>query len=222
MMKGKKFLFACFLFLLLLCIGGLLVDKVVKTKGEALIIPPDQHYKTKQVAIVLGAYVYPNGMLCSMLQDRVETAVQLYKAGQVEKIMMTGDHGASTYDEVNAMRLYALQLGIPEEDIFTDHAGFSTYDSMYRAKDVFLVDSAIVVTQEFHLPRALYIADSLGIQAGGIKADKHAYAGIRMNELREIPARIKSFIQVVLQAKPRFLGDTIPITGDGKASWDQL
>jgi len=125
----------------------------------------------------------------------------------VKKIIVTGDHGRQNYDEVNNMRNYAEKLGVPSEDIFMDHAGFSTYDSMYRAKEIFLVDSAVVITQAYHLPRAVYTARALGINALGVESDKHIYAGAAYYELREIPGRLKAFVQLhLIHSKPRFLG----------------
>lgn len=174
-----------------------------------------------QAAIVLGARVFPDGRLCDMLADRVATAVDLYKSNRVEKLIMTGDHGREDYDEVNHMRLYAEKLGVPSEDIFMDHAGFNTYDSMYRAREVFLVDSAVVVTQAFHLPRAVYAARALGLEAVGVAADRHIYAGAEYYDLREIPARLKMLFKLhLLQSKPRFLGEAIPVQGDGRLTHD--
>lgn len=134
---------------------------------------------------------------------------------------MTGDHGRRSYDEVNRMRRYAESCGVPAEDIFLNHAGFNTYDSVYRAKNIFRVDSAVVITQEFHLPRALYIARSLDLDAVGVPADKYRYAGVEQYYLREIPARLKAFLCVAAGVKPRFLGEVIPITGDARMTHDQ-
>lgn len=156
-----------------------------------------------------------------MLVDRVKTAVELYREKKVQKLLFTGDHGRLHYDEVNHMRRYAEALGVPREDIFLDHAGFDTYDSMYRARHIFQVESAVVVTQEFHLPRALYIARALGLNAVGVAADKYRYIGVEQYYLREIPARVKAFFNVSTGAKPRFLGEVIPITGDARATHDQ-
>ena len=197
----------------------MLLDWQVKKAGQARVVETASCPKA-QVAIVPGAYVFPDGRLCDMLADRVQTAVELYHAGRVGKIIMTGDHGRIDYDEVNHMRLYAEQMGVPTEDIFMDHAGFSTYESMYRARDIFQVSSAVIVTQAFHLPRAVYTARALGIDAVGLKADKHIYAGAQYYDLREIPARLKAFAQVQTRAKPQFLGEAIPVTGDGRLTHD--
>ena len=171
-------------------------------------------------AVILGARVYKSGTLSPILADRLETGIELYKNGKVNKLLLTGDHGQVTYDEVNNMRLYALKRGIPEQDIFMDHAGFSTYDSMYRARDVFKVKRAIIVTQKFHLPRALYIARTLGLKASGVKADKRGYAGIEYLQLREVLANTKATAQLAINAKPAYLGPEIPIWSDGRATKD--
>ncbi|MFZ5598131.1 MAG: SanA/YdcF family protein [Bacillota bacterium] len=189
------------------------------TAGKNIVSPAEA--PQAQAALVLGAYVLPDGSLSHMLRDRVETAVELYKNGKVDKLLMTGDHGQASYDEVNHMRRYAEEMGVPAEDIFMDHAGFSTYESMYRGRDVFKVESAIIVTQAFHLPRAVYIARSLGIEAKGVKADKHLYRGVEYNEAREVLARNKDFFNVhFLKPQPTFLGPVISITGDGRQTRD--
>lgn len=218
----KKLIIMAVIGAVLLMLMFFAMDRYVKYKGAAHVVAPD-HCPPAQAAIVLGAYVTPQGTLCPMLSDRVEAAVELYRLGIVQKLIMSGDHGREDYDEVNAMRRHAQQLGIPARDIFTDHAGFSTYDSMYRARDVFQVQSAVVVTQAFHLPRAVFIARALGLDAVGVQADRRAYPENEINylELREITARLKAFTQVfILRSQPRFLGDVIPVTGDGRLSHD--
>lgn len=171
-----------------------------------------------EAAVVLGARVYKSGMLFQVLVDRMDTGIELYQKGKVKKLLLTGDHGQTAYDEVNAMREYALKQGVPDKDIFMDHAGFSTYDSMYRAKDVFWVKNAVIVTQAFHLPRALYIARAVGIEANGVKADKREYIGMEYMYLREMLAQTKAVAQVIVRSKPKYLGPAIPITGDGRAT----
>lgn len=215
----KKFAMAVFILLALLTAAGMTINRHVKIEGSKYIVDP-QDCPESQAAIVPGAYVSPDGELCEMLVDRIETAVELYKNHRVKKIIMTGDHGRKEYDEVNSMRTYAEKLGVPARDIFMDHAGFSTYESMYRAKEIFLVNSAVVSTQNFHLPRAVYTARSLGIEAVGVRADRNIYAGAAYYDLREIPSRIKAFTQVQLHSKPRFLGEVIPVGGDGRITHD--
>lgn len=171
-----------------------------------------------QAALVLGAGVWDDGTPSAVLMDRLTVAYDLYRAGKVRKILCTGDHGETGYDEVNAMRRYLEKRGVPTEDVFMDHAGFDTYDSMYRARDVFGVRSAIVVTQAFHLPRALYLARSMGLEAQGVSASLRPYLGDDWYAFREVPARAKAFGEVLIARKPVFLGPEIPITGDGRAT----
>jgi SanA protein len=173
-----------------------------------------------QVALILGAKVYNDGRLSHMMQDRADSGLELYKAGKVQKILMSGDHGTKTYDEVNTVKDYLLERGVAPEDLFLDHAGFDTYDSLYRARDIFGVRSLVVVTQKFHLPRAVYIGRSLGLEVYGYAADKRPYQGMFWNETREVFARAKAFLAVSLGIKPKFLGEKIPIEGDSQLSRD--
>ncbi len=174
----------------------------------------------KQVALVLGAKVYQDGTMSSITSDRADTAIELYNNGKVEKILVSGDHGRQNYDEVNTIKNYLVNNHIPAKDIFLDHAGFDTYDSLFRARDIFHVSSAIIISQNFHLPRAVYIGKSLGLDVVGMSADKHLYVLATYNELREALARFKAFIDITFQVKPKFLGNPIPITGESKLSWD--
>jgi len=202
--------------------GGLLlviINAVVYYPGRSRIVEPDDAVPA-QAALVLGALVFPDGTVSMMVEDRLETALALYQAGKVEKILISGDHGREDYDEVNTMRRYLEEKGVPTEDIFMDHAGFDTYDSMYRAKAVFAASDLIVVTQRFHLPRALWIANSLGLEVQGVAADRHRYLSEDYYEWREAAARVKAFGEVVTRRKPTFLGPVIPITGDGRQTHD--
>ena len=174
-----------------------------------------------QAALVLGAQVYADGRPSIMLADRVSAAAELYEADRVDKLLLSGDHGRVQYDEVAAMKRILLGRGIPAEDIFTDHAGFDTWDSAQRAKRVFDVDSVVVVTQKFHMARALYDARHAGLDATGYVADKRQYGKIMGKlRLRKAAARVKTLGDVVTGADPHFLGPVIPITGDGRRSWD--
>jgi SanA protein len=173
-----------------------------------------------QAALVLGAQVKPDGKPSDMLFDRVKAAEDLYRAGRVDKLLLSGDHSRVNYDEVGTMRKMMLADGIPAADIFTDHAGFDTWDSAQRAKRVFDVDSAVVVTQGFHMARALYEARHAGLQASGFLADRRDYGRVMPRlEAREALARVKAFGDVLTGASPKFLGAEIPITGDGRKSW---
>ena len=171
--------------------------------------------------IVLGAQVKANGEMSKMLKERVNTGIEIYQAGLADKIIMSGDHGRKDYDEVNTMKEYAMEQGVPSEDIFMDHAGFSTYETMYRAKEIFEVERAIIVTQEYHLYRAIYNAETLGIEAQGVICDTAVYSGDTQRKLREAIARIKDFGYTIVKPKPTFLGETIPVSGDGNATNDK-
>src|SRR4051812_46675806 len=174
-----------------------------------------------QVALVLGAQVRPDGTPSGMLADRVTAAAELYKAGKVDKLLLSGDHSTAVYDEVGTMRNLLLAKGIPAADIFTDHAGFDTWDSAQRARRVFDVRSAVVVTQRFHMARALFDARRAGLKATGYIADKHRYGRVmRRLQVREAAARVKTLGDAITGADPHFLGPEIPITGDGRTSWD--
>jgi SanA protein len=173
-----------------------------------------------QAALVLGAQVMPNGAPSSMLSDRISAAAELYKAGRVDKLLLSGDHSRKNYDEVGTMRRILLAQGIPAEDIFTDHAGFDTWDSAQRARRVFDVSSAVVVTQRFHMARALYDARRAGLQVTGYAADRRDYGRVmRRLQVREAAARVKTLGDAITGADPHFLGAEIPISGDGRVSW---
>lgn len=186
------------------------------------IVSPDRA-QPAQTAIVLGAYVYGKpGTLSDVVKDRVDAAIELYRLGKVDTLLMTGDHGQSDYDEVNWMRVYAEKHGVPREKIFLDHAGFNTYDSMVRARRVFEVRTAVIVTNRFHLERAVFLARSQGIEAQGVVADRRAYLDAAFYEQREFAARCKAFLNVyLLRPAPALLGPPVPITGSAAASHDQ-
>jgi SanA protein len=172
-----------------------------------------------EVALVLGAYVEPGGRMSQMLADRVRGAVDLWRAGKVRKILVSGDHTKWSYDEPDTMRRALQADGVPAWDIFTDHDGIDTWYSMVRARRVFGVRSAIVVTQGFHMPRALYLASAAGLQAHGFVTDLHSYGQQgQLSTLREVLARVKAVYQGTTDA-PVQLGPSIAISGDGRASW---
>jgi len=173
-----------------------------------------------QAALVLGAQVMPNGLPSAMLEDRILTAADLYKAGRVDKLLLSGDHGRWRYDEVGTMRRRLLEEGIPARDLFTDHAGFDTWDSAQRARRVFGVELVVVVTQRFHLARAVFAAERAGLKATGFAADRRGYGRVMPRlRLRETLARVKVLGDHLTGAEPRFLGPAVPIAGDGRASW---
>jgi SanA protein len=164
-----------------------------------------------QVAIVYGAAIYGNGRLSDILRDRMETAITLYESGRVQKILVSGDNRAADYDEPGAMMAYAIQRGVPQEDIQPDYAGLRTYDTCYRAKHIFQVESAVLITQEFHLPRALFTCNALGIEAIGVTADRQPYRAARWYETRETAATLVALWDVIRREEPAILGEPIPI-----------
>lgn len=201
--------------LVLLVLAIALINWRVISVGTKNIVNISDAPKSDAI-IILGAYVFPDGKVSDMLGDRLNYGLQLYNEGKAPKIIVTGDHGRINYDEVNTMRKYLQERGVKREDIFMDHAGFNTYESMYRARDIFTVKKAIIVTQNFHLIRALYIAEELKIEAYGVASDPRVYLGIQYNYTREIGASVKAFFQAgVIRPEPTFLGDKIPVWGNG-------
>jgi vancomycin permeability regulator SanA len=168
--------------------------------------------------LVLGARVWDNGQPSGILKDRINTGVDLYEAGASERLLMSGDHGKDEYDEVNAMKDFAIEQGVAPAVIFMDHAGFSTYESLYRARDIFQVKTVVIVTQTYNLYRALYIARALGLDAYGVSCDRRDYNPYILFSVREIFARCKDFLYSIVQPLPTYLGDVIPIKGDGSAT----
>ncbi|KUO59484.1 MAG: hypothetical protein APF84_19465 [Gracilibacter sp. BRH_c7a] len=200
----------------------LAIDRYVQNTGSQYIIDP-MIIPEADAILVLGAYVFPDGTVSHMLNDRLTIGYDLYSQGKAPKIIVSGDHGQKDYDEVNAMKEFLQDKGVPEEDIFMDHAGFSTYESMYRARDIFKVDKLIIITQEYHLKRAVFIARELGLQAYGVPSDIRYYLVMEQYKLREIAARNKDFfLAKIIKPKPTFLGEEIPVSGDGRQTHDKL
>jgi SanA protein len=182
---------------------------------------PIEDLAPAQGVLLLGARVYPDGRVSHIVEDRIITAVAVYRAGKADKILVSGDHGTRFYDEVNTIKKKLLLAGIPEEDIFLDHAGFNTYDSIYRARDVFRASSLVIVTQAFHLDRALYTANRLGVPAQGVTADRRGYRDAAWYALREFLANVAMFFKTTIsQPKPKYLGEEIPLSGSGLATQD--
>jgi SanA protein len=191
---------------------------LLSTDGEATANVADVPHA--QVAIVPGALVQPNGKMSAMLADRVRQANALWKAGKVDRILVSGDHHTWAYDEPDTMRKALVADGVPGRVIFEDHAGFDTWATMVRARSIFGVTDAVVVTQGFHMPRALYLAGAAGIDATGLTADLHqwGYQG-RKSEVREVLSRVKAIADTTLDT-PAMGGKKIPISGDdGRVSW---
>ena len=173
--------------------------------------------------IVLGAGVRDDGKPSDILADRLETSLKAYNANLGNTFILSGDHGRIEYNEVRAMKDYIMKDNIDEKIIFMDHAGFSTYDTIYRAKEIFKVNKAVIVTNEYHLPRALYIARKLGIEAYGVKSDLREYQLMSTYKKRETLAKLKDFIYVnILKPEPKFLGGDIPVnSSDGRVTEDE-
>ena len=188
-------------------------DQILSSENAAMLEDVD-------CILVLGCKVYSDGEPSAMLEDRLRRSVELFHAGAAPKLLMSGDHGTVPYNEVQSMKQYAMDNSIASTDIFMDHAGFSTYESIYRARDVFGAKKIIIVTQEYHLYRALYIANALGLEAYGVHADYRNYAGQFSYDLREILARNKDFVTAIFKPLPTHLGDAIPIWGNGDLTND--
>ena len=195
-------------------------DIVMVYDGADISEEDVKEYKSiePECIVVLGCAVWDNNQPSPMLKDRLDAAIALYEAGVAPKLLMTGDNSRAEYSEPDCMLAYALKQGVPKEDIFLDFAGFSTYDSIYRATEIFGVKKCIVVTQKYHLFRALKLCDALGIDAKGVASNQRKYRGRYMRELREVLARDKDFVKGIAKPKPTYLGENIPITGDGTAT----
>ena len=226
-MKVKKrilrSLFCWVLALAIFGIGGLtVIDASIRISSGKRILSQEEAAELEGVdcILVLGCLVHDSGRPSDMLSDRLRRGLALYEAGAAPKLLMSGDHGRENYDEVDAMKRYAVEAGVPTQDVFMDHAGFSTYESLYRARDVFQAKTVLIVTQEYHLYRALHIAKRLGLEAYGVGADYHTYVGQSVREIREVLARAKDWAVCIWKPLPTYLGDPIPITGSGELTHD--
>ncbi len=199
------------------------INARVKAVGSTRIIPHEAAVAMKDVdcILVLGCFVREDGTPSAMLNDRLKRGVALYEDKAAPKLLMSGDHGQTDYNEVQAMKQYAVDAGVPSEDVFMDHAGFSTYESLYRVRDIFRAKKVLIVTQEYHLPRALYIAEKLGIEAYGVACDYQTYSGQNKRDVREVLARVKDFFTSQFKPKPTYLGEAIPVSGNGNITNDK-
>ena len=196
-----------------LWVTGTVKDQIL-TQEQAAALDAD-------CIIVFGCQVRNDGTPSHMLEDRLKRGVALYEAGAAPKLLMSGDHGTKGYDEVNTMKGYAIDAGVPTEDIFMDHAGFSTYETVYRAKEIFGAEKIILVTQEYHLYRAMYIAEAMGLEVYGVAADYRSYSGQFSRDIREVLARVKDFGMTIFWPEPTYLGEAIPISGNGELTHDE-
>lgn len=224
--KLRRLLLICLIAALGLCLlgAGIVfgIDAYVLHSTSAQMLTTQEAALLEDVdcILVLGCKVHSDGAPSAMLEDRLRRGVELFHAGAAPKLLMSGDHGTMTYNEVQSMKQYAIDHEIPSCDIFMDHAGFSTYESIYRARDIFQAKKIIIVTQEYHLHRALYIAAALGIEAYGVDADYRSYSGQTARDIREILARNKDFFTSIFQPKPTYLGEAIPIWSNGDLTND--
>lgn len=217
----KKVLIYGIIIVAILMIIVLGINLYVKASTNKQILGENDYTKLSDIdcIIILGAGVWGDKP-SPILEDRLLEGIKLYQNNVSDKIIMSGDHGRESYDEVNIMKNYAIEKSIPSENIFMDHAGFSTYESIYRARDIFKAKKIVIVTQKYHLYRALYAANCLGLEAYGVGADPRQYSGATFRELREILARDKDFIKCIFKPKPTYLGDTIPVSGNGDVTND--
>jgi SanA protein len=205
-----------FILVLLVCIPILILPRLLASWYSRKLIYNLEDAPPKRVAIVFGAGLWRDGSPTPVLRDRVATAARLYFSGKVEKLLMSGDNRFWYYNEPASMQAYALELGIPAEDIVLDYAGRRTYDTCYRARHIFKLDEVILVTQSFHMPRALYVCNSLGISAIGVPADFLAQQAYRRSSkifwnLREIPATLVALWEVYISRPLPVLGNPEPI-----------
>ena len=220
-LKITAFILGCILLfglLAVLCINGF----VLHSSGKYICsLEQAKNLEEVDCILVLGCGVLPSGRPSAMLTDRLNKSVELYQTGISERLLMSGDHGTAYYDEVNTMKSYAIGQDVPSEHIFMDHAGFSTYESMYRAKEVFCAEKVVIVTQKYHLYRAIYVARSLGLEAYGVAAAGDDYGGQFYRDIREVLARNKDFFTSMIKPSPEYLGDAIPVSGDGDITNDK-
>lgn len=225
-MKKRKWLKICSVGLVCVLSLGIIsvlwINSRVKSVTKPRILSVEQAKQLEDVdcIIVLGCQVREDGSLSDMLHDRLWRSVQLYEEGVSDRLLMSGDHGREDYNEVGAMKQYAINRGVPSEAVFMDHAGFSTYETMYRAKEVFKARKVVIVTQGYHLYRALYIAEKLGLEAYGVASDLQSYVGQSKRDVREVAARCKDFVKCIFKPEPTYLGELIPIFGDGNQTND--
>ncbi len=221
----KKIISIALIIILVAASIPVIINIYVVAYSSRYILTPEE-YESKQVdcVMVLGAGVWGDGP-SHMLEERLNRGIEVYKTQATDRLLMSGDHGRVEYDEVNVMKNFAIDSGADANEVFMDHAGFSTYESMYRARDVFDVDSLIIVTQEYHLYRAIYDARKLGLEAYGVVADGqyNFSAGTKLyNNSREALARCKDVVWCIVQPEPTYLGEVIPISASGNLTDDKL
>lgn len=201
-------------------VAGINIFVMATTASKILDVDEASEKKDVDCIIVLGAGVRADGTPSKMLKDRLDKTIELYDSGVSETIIVSGDHRTKDYDEVNTMKNYLIDAGIPSECIFMDHGGLSTYDSMYRAKNIFSVKKAIIVTQKYHMYRAIYVAKSFGIDAYGVSAKEISYSGQTKRSIRELLARIKDVGYCITKPEAVVTGDKISLEESGDITND--
>ena len=220
--RVKKVIISSVVLALLAVILAFFINLYVTQSVKDLFLSVDEASEISDIdcIIVLGCGINDNGKPSDMLRDRLDFAIDIYKKNGSTKLLMSGDHGRVGYNEVGVMKNYAIEKGVPSEDIFMDHAGFSTYETMYRAKAIFKAEKVIVVTQKYHLYRSVYNASHLGMEAYGVASDVYWYHNKFYRESREVAARCKDFLWCVFKPEPTYLGEVIPVSGNGDVTND--
>ena len=217
----KRILGVACTFVLAVCFFVAGVNLIVFNRTEPKIVDADGAEAFEEpfdCILVLGAGVRADGSPSHMLEDRLEIGIEMYFAGASDRILMSGDHMSANYDEVGAMKKFAIDAGVPSNVIFLDHAGLSTYESMWRAKELYGAENILIVTQGYHLYRAVYIARALGMNAHGVSADLRTYRTQLLQDVRESVARVKDFLYVLAKPEPTYLGEKVDLTGDGDST----
>lgn len=210
--KVFKTFLAVVLLLVLVIIG---VSLFVKLKTSGNIVSSVKSLEKADCIVILGAGVKSDGTPSLMLKERLDKGISLYENKISEKILISGDHRSRYYDEVNTMKNYCLNAGVESENIFMDHAGLSTYDSIYRAKEIFGAEKIVIVTQKYHLYRAVYIAQSLGLEVTGVACDTATYKGQAFRNLREVFAQNKDVLMCIFKPEAEVMGEKISLNSNG-------
>lgn len=223
MLRAVKSMLAFIVAVVLLCmlvIGGTNLWVIGTTRDDIVSVEDAAGFEADCI-VVLGAAVTPEEEPSGILEDRLDQAIALYQEGAAPRIIMSGNQEPG-YDEPSVMKAYAVERGVASEDVFCDYAGYNTYDTMYRAANVFNAQRVIVVTQTYHLYRALYAAEGLGMEAEGVASDFHEYEAQRYYDVREIGARTKDFFQVLAKVPATELDAPVSLEGDGNDSDAQM
>lgn len=223
--KPKKFIAILLTIILVGSLIPLALNGYMIAYSSRYILTSEEYSQMSfDCVLVLGAGLYGEYEPSPMLEERLNRGIEVYNSGCTNRILMSGDHGTDGYDEVNSMKLFAVEKGVERDNVFMDHAGFSTYESMYRARDVFEVEKVVIVTQKYHLYRAIYDARKLGLEAYGVAADgqyDYGFVTNTYNNFREFLARCKDVVYCIFKPEPTYLGEAIPISSNGSLTDDE-